>query len=101
MGRPAIILTSKFSVPSSRKAFGRYVGYIARKEALEEKDELSRVKKQARKLNQENNFTRVKSEEHSEREAAAEKLMEKKNFFDLNDKEFDKYLGYMVKIRLF
>ena len=35
MGRPAIILISKFSVPSSRKAFGRYVGYIARKEALE------------------------------------------------------------------
>lgn len=106
MGRPAIILTSKFSVPSSRKAFGRYVGYIARKEALEEKefltaeekDELSRVKKQVRKLNQENNFTRVKSEEHSEREAAAEKLMEKRNFFDLNDKEFDKYLGYMVRI---
>ena len=85
-------------MPSSRKAFGRYVGYIARKEALEEKefltaeekDELSRVKKQAKKLKQENNFTKVKSEEHSEREAAAEKLMEKKNFFDLNDKEFDK-----------
>lgn len=93
-------------MPSSRKAFGRYVGYIARKEALEEKefltaeekDELSRVKKQAKKLKQENNFTKVKSEEHSEREAAAEKLMEKKNFFDLNDKEFDKYLGYMVRI---
>ncbi len=106
MGRPAIILTSKFSVPSSRKAFGRYVGYIARKEALEQKEyltadektELSRVKKQVRKLDQENNFSKVKSEGHSKREATAKKLIEKKNFFDLNDKEFDKYLGYMVRI---
>ena len=106
MGRPAIILTSKFSVPSSRKAFGRYVGYIARKEALEQKEyltadektELSRVKKQVRKLDQENNFSKVKSEEHSKREATAKKLIEKKNFFYLNDKEFDKYLGYMVRI---
>lgn len=106
MNRPAIILTSKFSVPSSRKAFGRYVGYIARKEALEkreyltdeEKVELKRVQKQAEKLNRENNFSKIKSEEHSKREATAEKLIEQKSFFDLNDKEFDKYLGYMVRI---
>lgn len=106
MGRPAIILTSKFSVPSSQKAFGRYVGYIARKEALEKKEylteeekaELERVKEQAKKLNWENTFSKINSEEHSEREATAEKLIEKKSFFDLNDKEFDKYLGYMVRI---
>ena len=106
MGRPAIILTSKFSVPSSQKAFGRYVGYIARKEALEKKEylteeekaELERVKEQAKKLNRKNTFSKINSEEHSEREATAEKLIEKKSFFDLNDKEFDKYLGYMVRI---
>ena len=53
MGRPAIILTSKFSVPSSRKAFGRYVGYIARKEALEEKEFLTAEEKdEQRRQNQ-------------------------------------------------
>ena len=33
MKRPSIILTSKFSIPSQGK-FSKYLGYMARKEAL-------------------------------------------------------------------
>ncbi|WP_103661078.1 MobP2 family relaxase [Lactobacillus sp. HT06-2] len=106
MNRPAIILTSKFSAPNAQKTFGRYVGYMARKEALEqkeylsekEKSELDRVETQAKKLDQKYNFSVIKSEEHSKREKEAKELIEKKSIFDLNDKEFDKYLGYMVRI---
>ena len=39
--RPAIILTSKFSTETSGKSFEKYLGYMARKEALESKDYLS------------------------------------------------------------
>ena len=41
MKRPAIILTSKFSTETNGKSFGKYLGYMARKEALESKEYLT------------------------------------------------------------
>ena len=67
MKRPAIILTSKFSTEKSGKSFGKYLGYMARKEALESKEylteqerkEISRITIKARELDVHGKFRKV------------------------------------------
>ncbi|WP_255409641.1 relaxase MobL [Lactobacillus sp. ESL0233] len=101
---PAIILTSRFSTPTSHHAYGKYLGYIARKEALEakeylsekEKKELAQVDERINSLNEKNNFE-FKEQGNSDRQKSAQKILHEKEFYNLNDAEFDKYLGYMIR----
>lgn len=106
MNRPAIILTSKFTTSAGQKDFAKYLGYMARKEALEEKKfltdkekkEWERINKNAKKLINQNEFlTHIKKEEDSKREKEAEDIMKKRSFYEMSDFDFDKYLGYMVR----
>lgn len=105
--QPAIILTSKFTPSYSDKKFGKYLGYMARKEALEskeyltddEKKELKEVTTQARKLDVYGKFKSIgESKNDSEARKEAKFYLNEKNFSELSNEEFGKYLGYMDRI---
>lgn len=105
--QPAIILTSKFTSSYSNKSFGKYLGYMARKEALEgkeyltqeEQDELKRVTTQARELDVYGKFFSVRTyKDDSLAKREAKTYLNEKNFAELSNEEFGKYLGYMSRI---
>ena len=106
MKRPAIILTSKFSTETSRKSFGKYLGYMARKEALESKEylteqerkEINRVTIKARELDIHGKFRIVFDQSKDELvNKQAKKILNNKVLSELNDDQFSKYLGYMAR----
>jgi len=109
MKRPSIILTSKFSIPSQGK-FSKYLGYMARKEALEKQDYLTdEQKKELKALNYEIRKVEIKtlqtktyysSNQDSEDplQKDAEKILHAKSWSELADQDFEKYLGYMARI---
>lgn len=106
MNRPAIILTSKFSTEANGKSFNKYLGYMARKEALEskeyltnqEKKEINRITLKARKLDVHGKFKKVFEQSHDEQiDKQAKKLLNTKVLNELNDDQFSKYLGYMAR----
>lgn len=106
MKRPAIILTSKFSTEKSGKSFGKYLGYMARKEALESKEslteqerkEISRITIKARELDVHGKFRKVFDQSKDELvNRQAKKLLNNKVLSELNDDQFSKYLGYMAR----
>lgn len=105
--QPAIILTSKFTSSYSNKSFGKYLGYMARKEApegkeyltQEEQDELKRVTTQARELDVYGKFFSVRTyKDDSLAKREAKTYLNEKNFAELSNEEFGKYLGYMSRI---
>lgn len=105
--QPAIILTSKFTPSYSNKSFGKYLGYMARKEALEGKEyltpdeqaELKQVTTEARKLDVYGKFKAVsESKSDSAARKEAKTYLNEKNFSELTNEEFGKYLGYMDRI---
>ena len=106
MKRPTIILTSKFSTEKSGKSFGKYLGYMARKEALESKEslteqerkEISRITIKARELDVHGKFRKVFDQSKDELvNRQAKKLLNNKVLSELNDDQFSKYLGYMAR----
>ncbi|MFY1731056.1 MobP2 family relaxase [Lactobacillus paragasseri] len=106
MKRPAIILTSKFSTETNGKSFGKYLGYMARKEALESKEylteqerkEINRVTIKARELDIHGKFRKVFDQSKDELvNKQAKKLLNNKVLSELNDDQFSKYLGYMAR----
>ena len=106
MNRPAIILTSKFSTEASGKSFNKYLGYMARKEALESKEyltdkeqkEIKRVTLKARKLDIHGKFKKVFDQSQDELiDKQAKKILNKKVLNELTDDQFSKYLGYMAR----
>ncbi|WEV41282.1 MobP2 family relaxase [Lactobacillus sp. ESL0681] len=105
--RPGIILTSKFTTSANRQAFGSYVSYMTRKEALDskkylttkEEEELDLVEKNLHKLDSKYQFNRTYKEEDSKRASEAEKVLNKKSFWSLDDTNFGNYLGYMSRIQ--
>lgn len=107
MKRPSIILTSTFTTAVNRKQFGNYLGYMARKEAIEGKKfigekelkELNLVEKNLDALNKKYHFTKIHSEENSKRTAEAKEILTEKNFWSLDDTNFGNYLGYMARIQ--
>lgn len=112
--QPAIILTSKFVAPIQTKIakiYGRYVGYMTRKEALEskeyltddEKNELKNLKHDLRQLDVESKFQiafkkTFINEDDSSATTEAKKVLNHKYMNELNDEQFGKYLGYMYRI---
>ncbi|RHW49258.1 hypothetical protein DS834_07955 [Lactobacillus bombicola] len=107
MKRPSIILTSTFTTAVNRKQFGNYLGYMARKEAIEGKKfigekelkELNLVEKNLDALNKKYHFTKIHSEENSKRTAEAKEILTEKTFWSLDDTNFGNYLGYMARIQ--
>ena len=107
MKRPGIILTSTFTTAINRKQFGKYLGYMARKEAIEgkkyigetEKNELNLVEKNLDALNKRYHFTQIQTEENSKRTLEAEEILKEKTFWSLDDTNFGNYLGYMSRIQ--
>lgn len=106
MKRPAIILTSKFSTETNGKSFGKYLGYMARKEALESKEylteqerkEINRVTIKTRELDIHGKFRKVFDQSKDELvNKQAKKLLNNKVLSELNDDQFSKYLGYMAR----
>ena len=104
--RPAIILTSKFSTETSGKSFEKYLGYMARKEALESKDYLSdeekaEVKKvtyKARQLDIHGQFKKIFEKSNDQLvDKQAKKILNKKVLSELSNDQFSKYLGYMAR----
>lgn len=105
MGSPAIILTSKFTVPN-KKDFGQYASYMARKNALEErgyltheeKIELEKITNGLGKLNFIIETNKVfHNSESSGVIIEARKLLERNNLATTKDYEFDKYINYMTR----
>lgn len=105
MSRPAIILTSKFTLPN-QDDFGRYANYMSRKKALEEKGYLTEVEKEEfEKISDGLNVLKFdpevkqsyqrKGEEKVIKEA--KELLNKNNIATTEDNEFDKYVGYMTR----
>lgn len=106
MGKPSIILTSQFTVPSA-KSFTNYLKYMTRKNALldkekklsdKEKVELNKIDALIEAYDMENGITYSSiHKESDEKEIEASKILKSKSYFNDNDKGFEKYIKYMSR----